>query len=393
MKKLVLYGAGKIGRSFIAQLFARSDYEVVFIDVDAEIITALNERREYSVIIKDGAGDKSIPVRNVRGIHTSRENEVTYEIADADIMAISVGPKALPIIAPTVAKGIFERSKTYPDYPLDIILAENLRSAADIFGNELKHHLGTTIDISVYLGLIETSIGKMVPIMPKEVVEQDPLLVYAEPYNSLILDGRAFKNPIPEVTGLAPKENMPAWVDRKSFIHNLGHAAGAYYAFAHYPEMTYMFEIMAKKDVYDFTKSVMAQAAEVLMKLYPDEFTTNDLNEHIEDLILRFSNQALGDTVYRVGQDLYRKLGPEERVVGAIKMATKYNMPYDRILLALDYAFRFQARNEQGSIHPGDKRFIKDTQKGRSYILNKVCGLSEHVYPDIHKQLALSEDH
>ncbi len=388
MNKLVLFGAGKIGRSFIAQLFARSNYEVVFIDKDLEIVAALNARREYSVIIKDGSGDKAISVRNVRGVHASNENDISREIANADIMAISVGPKALPIIAPAIAKGILERQYEYPDYPLDIILAENLRNAAKIFGNELKHHLDKSIDISVYLGLIETSIGKMVPIMPKEVVEQDPLLVYAEPYNTLILDGKAFRNPIPKVAGLAPKENMPAWVDRKSFIHNLGHAAGAYYGFVHYPEMTYMFEIMAKKDVCDFAKSVMCQAADILMGQYPNEFTKNDLKEHIEDLILRFSSQALGDTVYRVGQDLYRKLGPEERVVGAIKMAIKHNMPYDKILKTLDYAFRFQARDEQGFVNPGDSNFMQDAHKGKSYILNKVCGLSKEQYPDIHKQLA-----
>ena len=172
MNKLVLFGAGKIGRSFIAQLFARSNYEVVFIDKDLEIVATLNARREYSVIIKDGSGDKAISVRNVRGVHASNENDISREIANADIMAISVGPKALPIIAPAIAKGILERQYEYPDYPLDIILAENLRNAAKIFGNELKHHLDKSIDISVYLGLIETSIGKMVPIMPKEVVEQ-----------------------------------------------------------------------------------------------------------------------------------------------------------------------------------------------------------------------------
>jgi hypothetical protein len=74
-------------------------------------------------------------------------------------------------------------------------------------------------------------------------------------------------------------------------------------------------------------------------------------------------------------------------------MAIKHNMPYDKILLTLDYAFRFQARDEQGSVNPGDTNFIKDARNGKSYILNKVCGLSEQEYPDIHKQLALSEDH
>ena len=55
LKKLLLFGAGKIGRSFIAQLFSRSGYEVVFIDVNTKIIDALNAQREYKVIVRDDA--------------------------------------------------------------------------------------------------------------------------------------------------------------------------------------------------------------------------------------------------------------------------------------------------------------------------------------------------
>ena len=43
--KLVLFGAGKIGRSFIGQLFSRGGYEVVFIDVFKPVIDELNLRR------------------------------------------------------------------------------------------------------------------------------------------------------------------------------------------------------------------------------------------------------------------------------------------------------------------------------------------------------------
>ena len=76
------------------------------------------------------------------------------------------------------------------------------------------------------MGLVETSIGKMVPIMKTEDLEEDPLLVYAEPYNTLILDRKGFLGDIPHIEEFALKDNIKAWVDRKAFIHNLGHAAG-----------------------------------------------------------------------------------------------------------------------------------------------------------------------
>ena len=50
-KKLLLFGAGKVGRSLIGQLFSSSGYEVVFVDVDDTLVKALNEKRSYFVEI------------------------------------------------------------------------------------------------------------------------------------------------------------------------------------------------------------------------------------------------------------------------------------------------------------------------------------------------------
>lgn len=41
-KKLVQFGAGNIGRSFIGQIFSQNGYEVVFIDLNQTLIQNLN---------------------------------------------------------------------------------------------------------------------------------------------------------------------------------------------------------------------------------------------------------------------------------------------------------------------------------------------------------------
>jgi len=56
-RSIVIFGAGKIGRSFIGQLFGRSDYEIVFIDTDPVIVEALNKRKSYPIIIKGRNGE------------------------------------------------------------------------------------------------------------------------------------------------------------------------------------------------------------------------------------------------------------------------------------------------------------------------------------------------
>jgi mannitol-1-phosphate 5-dehydrogenase len=46
-----------------------------------------------------------------------------------------------------------------------------------------------------------------------------------------------------------------------------------------------------------------------------------DLQEHITDLLYRFTNIALKDTCQRVGGDPGRKLSPEDRLVGSSLLA------------------------------------------------------------------------
>lgn len=85
--------------------------------------------------------------------------------------------------------------------------------------------------------------------MTEEQRREDPLWVFAEAYNTLILDARAFRNPIPQVSGLSPQQNMAAYVDRKLFVHNLGHAAAAYFGYRHDPSLTYLWQAVAVPEV------------------------------------------------------------------------------------------------------------------------------------------------
>lgn len=378
MKKLVLFGAGKIGRSFIGQLFSAGGFEVVFVDVYKPVIDELNRRREYKVVIKSES-DSVISVKNVRGILAGDETSVIREICEADFMATAVGQNGLPGVFPLLAKGLENRYQKYPDKPLDIIMAENLRNAATYFEKGLKKMLPPTYPFQKLVGLVETSIGKMVPIMTQKDMEEDMLQVFAEPYNTLILHKKAFKNPIPEIAGLAPKENIKAWVDRKLFIHNLGHAAAAYLGYRHNPGFIYLWEALEVPEIFTEVKATMQQSANALLKKYPDDFTSESLDAHINDLLSRFQNRSLRDTVFRVGCDLPRKLGPNDRVVGAIRLAQEMNVPYDKILVALIYGCRFRAKDENGKMYPADEKFSQWYQNGLRNVLAKICTFDERT--------------
>jgi mannitol-1-phosphate 5-dehydrogenase len=373
IRKIVIFGAGKIGRSFIGQLFGCSGYKVIFIDVDPEIINLLNTRGHYRVVIKADI-DQEIIVPNVEAISSFDVEKVTDAVATAGILAISVGKNALEKVIPVISAGILKRSADTPGNPLDIILAENMRSAADFVREKLKKNLPPSFPVESMVGLIETSIGKMVPIIPLAELDKDPLVVFAEPYNTLILDGKGFKSPIPGVKGLAPKNNIRAWVDRKAFIHNLGHATAAYYGHSKYPDAVYMFEVLDDAGVLQFTREVMLQSADILLSAYPGEFTTSDLEDHIDDLINRFRNKALQDTIFRVGEDLPRKLSTDDRFMGAIHLAMQYGKPYNKILLAMSFGLFFKAKDETGNRLLSDITFLDSLGEDFEFTLTGLLG-------------------
>lgn len=380
MKKIVLFGAGKIGRSFIGQIFANSGYRIVFVDINRAIIDEINRKGSYSVIIKGEEG-KIIEIDHITGVLAVERVKVIEEIISADIVAVSVGSPALPFIIPLIAQGTLQRYKKFPHYPLDIIIAENLRNAARYMRDEFKKIIGLEVPVDSYVGFIETSIGKMVPIMTRKDVEDDILKVFAEPYNTLILDKKGFRNPVPDVKDLAPKENIEAWVDRKSFIHNLGHATAAYLGYIYNKEYIYVYEALEVKQINSSVRETMFEAAEILHSMYPDEFTIDDLSFHIDDLIERFANRFLKDTIFRIGMDLFRKLGPEDRMAGAIRAGIEHHKPVYKILYALVCGTFFRARDENGAMFEKDVQFIEHHNKGIEHVLINICGFDKNMHP------------
>ena len=362
-RNIVIFGAGKIGRSFIGQLFGCSDYDVVFIDADPILVNSLNYRGVYRVIIK-GDHEQEIIVPNVSAISASEKDQVTEAVSNAGILAVSVGKNALEKVIPAIASGLALRYEKNPEAPLDIIIAENMRNAAEFLRESLSSILPNGYPLQSLVG----------PIMTQADIDKDPLMVFAEPYNTLILDGKGFKGPIPEVTGLAPKDNIKAWVDRKAFIHNLGHATTAYYGFYRHPEAVFLFEVLEDQNVFNFTKEVMLQSAEILRAAYPSDFTENDLLEHIDDLLFRFRNRALRDTLFRVGNDLTRKLAAEDRFMGAIHLAVNAGMAYDKILEAMVYGFFFMAKDEEGNLFKPDVLFSEMISQDFEMCLIEVLG-------------------
>lgn len=375
-KTFVQFGAGNIGRSFIGRLFAEAGYRVVFIDVDSRLVSLLNERRSYPVVVKQN--DRPDQVRLIGGVSAidGRDREAVIDVlTQADGMATSVGQRGLQAVLPLLAAALELRAANNAP-PLDLIIAENLRSGAAWFRQNLGPLLPEGFDLDSRLGLVETSIGKMVPIMPQDALNEDPLQLFAEPYDTLIVDRLGFRREVPALAGLKPVNNIAAWVDRKLFLHNMSHAALAYLGYQANPALIYCWQAMELPAVVDAVRAALLQSAAALNRAYPDDLPQEELAAHADDLLNRYRNRALGDTLHRVGRDLGRKLAREDRLIGACLLAAKHGLPFDSLVPPIRAALKFAAPDEQGRVGEADQRILQAVaERGPRAVLCEIAGL------------------
>ena len=318
--KAVMYGGGNIGRGFIGTLFSASGFKTTFIDVAAPVVEGLNREGKYPVRIVSGSEHEDIDVINVCAVNGNDTEAVATVIAEADIMATAVGVNILKFIIPNIVAGLRKRM-TLAAKPLNILICENLMDANKVLEGMIKAQL-TAEEIAWFdenVGLVEASIGRMVPVQTDEMKDGNPLRVCVERYGFLPVDKAAFKGEIPEIKNMVPFEPFDFYIKRKLYIHNMGHATCAY--LGDILGLEYIYESIDREEVYAIVKGAMQESARALSLHYG--VALEDILKHIDDLLVRFTNAALKDTCKRVGGDPKRKLSPADRLVGAATLALK----------------------------------------------------------------------
>jgi mannitol-1-phosphate 5-dehydrogenase len=362
--KAVVYGAGNIGRGFIGMIFAQSGYEVTFIEVAGETVAALRKEGRYPVRLLSDTGSGDTWIEGVSAVDGKDIERASDAIAEADIMASAVGVRVLPLIAPVIAEGLRKRF-VRSEAPLNIIICENLIDANHILAGFIKEHLSERdrVVFAGRVGLVEASIGRMVPLQTGEMRDGNPLRVCAETYGFLPVDRNAFIGGLPDLRGLVPFDQFDFYIQRKLFVHNMGHAICAYLGML--SGNRYIADAINCPEVFCITQNAMLESARALSLKY--DMPLEDLIAHVQDLLCRFSNRALQDTCARVGADIERKLGPKDRFIGAIKCCGEQGI-IPAFISAGAAAALFCHCQERG---------LTQTPEKAAKELEKIAGLSE----------------
>jgi len=375
------FGAGNIGRGFLAQLFHESGLEVVFVDVVRPVVEALNLRREFPIHIV-GPRAETVRIENVRAVFAGETDRVADEVARAEIVCTAVGANAIRALAPGIAAGLSRRLRTDPR-PLNVLLCENLHDAAAVLRAAVAENLPERERDAVLAstGFVQAVVSRMVPVQTEADIAADLLAVRVEAYKRLPIDGQAIAGVLPDIVGFEPVSNFEAYVERKLYVHNCLHAVLGYAG--HAAGYTYGYEAIEDTEVWALMSAVMAETTAALHRRHG--FDPAALQAHAADLLERFRNRDLGDTCRRLARDPIRKLAGDDRLVGAARLCESEAIQYDALLRAIALALGYEDPNDDSACTL--QRSLRD--EGLEATLQQVCGIGprERLAADIRNAL------
>ena len=312
MKLAIHFGAGNIGRGFIAPVLQENNYEVVFVDVNKELIEQINLLQGYKVRSISLNASSDIFVKNISGLLLDDEEFLNEKLAKADLITTSVGPKFVKDIFNLVSSTKTEKIQTF-------IAFENMYRAST--SNLTESGLSTLV-------LIDAVVDKIVP--PQNITSLD---VIVEEYGSIILDNNVNTKPLNE-SKILSYSNYEHEFYKKLWLLNGLHLKLAYFGLSR--NIKYIHEILSNQEGLDFAE----RAIDSLSKAYSlFSNSTEDLKDFKQTILNRFSMPEIQDEVTRIARNPQIKFSKDERFERPLRLLISADEDVETFKKIIDIIF------------------------------------------------------
>lgn len=379
--KVVIIGAGKIGRGYIADLFNVAGYPLVFIDYSKELTEKLRAQGYYTIFkyFPDATYHKEI-IKDFDAYCTQTEAPLCSKaIADATYVSINVFPGAVDSISQLIAEAIKIRISENRVEPLNLMIGVNFLFSSKLFKEAILKYLSGENEITYLednVALIECLVHRTGAIPTAEMIAEDPLCCNSSNIDFLTVDD-IFKGPMPEGVNLHPKKNVPLWMIFKIWVANMSHASKAFYGSI--KGYTYMGECnddeeVARPACLVRSEGLFAMHAEYGLS-YEEMNDFDPVKMTREDYLNHELNKIDKDTIARVVADVIRKLGKHDRLVGPAVACMKHGRTPYFLAKAIACAYHYYNENDKTTIEV--QNYVKEN--GIRKAMEKYSELSDEV--------------
>lgn len=312
-KKILIYGAGAIGRGYTPWLFNDDDYELYYVENNAALRDEMNLKKSFTSY---RTKNKKYETLQCNFRHCFKPNEENPSEYDGIITA--VGPRQ-----------VFSLMEKLQHVECPIVLFENDSSLSE----ELKIMTGKS---NFYFGVPDVITSNTAS---KDKLDKDNLSIITE-------DGVCFVEAGASSIGGDIKYVDKIELDKqwaaKLYIHNTPHCIAAYLGYLEGKK--YLHEGMQNNSIYEIVAGSMQEMNKTIVSLFNLEQSFVDWYSDKE--LARFSNTLLFDPISRVAREPFRKLGLQDRLIGAAQLALTVGVKPKYLIFGIMSAFLYDEEND-----------------------------------------------
>lgn len=319
---VVIIGAGKTGRGYIAPIFYNNNYNIVFLDKDEELIKTLNKEKSYTVSYFDST--TKIAIDRFKAFNI-KDDEAVKVLENADVVTTSVFANQIENLVPVLKKATKNRKK---NNKLKIFCIEN----------------GINVKAPLILNNIQAEITEGI-VFCTTIEGEDELDLVSESDIKLPIDGKPISDDI-SLKGIVIEDEFESLIQRKIFTYNFISAVIAY--LGHYKGYKTYASAAEDKDIDRLLKKFLP----VHNYLISLEYNISD-QEQIEFsnmAVDKFRNPKIEDSILRNAIDVNRKLGKNERILSPLRMALKQKRDTTIYEIVIAAALHYGNNNENINI-------------------------------------------
>lgn len=314
-KKLLIYGAGAIGRGYMPWVYPPDLYEYYYVESNIALRKALNQRREFTSFMAIDRTYEALRVPVVECFEPGAEVGIFSSIAG---VITCVGPRNFPAL-----------EHVFRDIKVPVICCENDANLPQ----QMRDRTGNPNIVFAIPDVITSSTAS------DDLLLQDPLALiteagtfFADEYASILKGNCSYVS----------REELAIQWAAKLYIHNTPHCIAAY--LGNILGVRYLHETMQIPAVDAIVEGAMLEMERMLQR--SQNISHEFLRFYSKKELSRFRNQLLCDPVARIAREPFRKLALNDRLIGAAQRCLSSGIVPKFITLGIMAAFCFDSRED-----------------------------------------------
>ena len=368
MRTLVIWGAGRIGRGFVAEIFREADFDISFVDIDRALVDALNRADGYTVALAEKSGIREVfAPKFYQALHTSETARLKALFEAPELLLdIAVHQPKLNEVAAQLAPLIEHRAAT--GLPMDVMMNVNMAGPDEAFRTLMRERLAGPARAYFDEKVGVTGIFAMCisPLAPAWLSRKDPLALWNNGWREQAVSLHALKCAPPQAPRLRLSGDIAREETRKLYTLNMAHALLCYLGLPKGHETT--LEAVRDGELYPVLTGALKEASLGLQKRCG--FDAPEMAAWRRIIVELLENPYIEDALCRLGADSRRKLGADDRLCGPARLCLQAGGSPVNLSRAIRAGFEYE-NDDEGTREV--RTFYR--ANGLEAALRKYCGL------------------